>query len=482
MNTKWLKHSLRDGREVIEYQLKSGERMNGVILKSCKEEKVLGILPVGASYEDGHNYLYAYTDKKETLKDYLSDSIKKETLLSSFESIVNTLVHMQECDIAFAYVALDPEYIYMEEKKARLICLPVENAVMQEEEIPDFFRTILANGVYLNSEDGDYVAKLLSSLNRDFDLNSFLRQIHGLMMDAGIEIVEDVVKESEETPAVQEEKAEEEKVEEEKVEEPPVVVDETETLIHPEAILVQETKKSDSIASETQTAADVIPEEEIEFEPMPEEMAAKIQRMNSNEAEKATASQTQVKPQIQAVPQPVIQPVAQPQAVVAPKPAAQPQAVVTPQPVVQPQSAAAPRPAVQPDNGAAFQPKVDGSPRPLIPPQGVVQPQMNSIPKPKPKPHLTRVKTGEQIMLKEGDFIIGKSPTGLTYTITDNPAVSRIHCTIYKKENGVFYVRDEHSTNSTYVNGEQVLPGTEKILLNNCKLLLGDEEFIYSLW
>ena len=85
-------------------------------------------------------------------------------------------------------------------------------------------------------------------------------------------------------------------------------------------------------------------------------------------------------------------------------------------------------------------------------------------------------------MLKEGDFIIGKSPTGLTYTITDNPAVSRIHCTIYKKENGVFYVRDEHSTNSTYVNGEQVLPGTEKILLNNCKLLLGDEEFIYSLW
>ncbi len=482
MNTKWLKHSLRDGREVIEYQLKSGERMNGVILKSCKEEKVLGILPVGASYEDGHNYLYAYTDKKETLKDYLSDSIKKETLLSSFESIVNTLVHMQECDIAFAYVALDPEYIYMEEKKARLICLPVENAVMQEEEIPDFFRTILANGVYLNSEDGDYVAKLLSSLNRDFDLNSFLRQIHGLMMDAGIEIVEDVVKESEETPAAEEEKAEEEQVEEEKAEEPPVVVDETETLIHPEAVLVQETKKSDSIASETQAAADVIPEDEIEFEPMPEEMAAKIQRMNSNEAEKATASQTQVKPQIQAVPQPVIQPVAQPQAVVAPKPAAQPQAVVTPQPVVQSQPAAAPRPAVQPDNGAAFQPKVDGSPRPLIPPQGVVQPQMNSIPKPKPKPHLTRVKTGEQIMLKEGDFIIGKSPTGATYTITDNPAVSRIHCTIYKKENGVFYVRDEHSTNSTYVNGEQVLPGTEKILLNNCKLLLGDEEFIYSLW
>ena len=94
---------------------------------------------------------------------------------------------------------------------------------------------------------------------------------------------------------------------------------------------------------------------------------------------------------------------------------------------------------------------------------------------------MIRTKTGEKITLPESEFIIGKSANNANYVVADNSAVSRVHCTIYKNK-GAYFVRDERSTNSTFVNGEQVLPGMDHVLINNCKLVLGDEEFTYHLW
>ena len=597
MNAKWLKHSLRDGRGAVEYQIQPGEMMDGQVLKNCKERKVLGVLPTGAAYENGSNYIFSYVDKKETLAKCLSETVTQESILCSFESIANTLIHMKEQEIDLAYTVLDPEYIYMEEQKARLICIPGKNAVMQKEEIPAFFRNVLANAVYLNSEDGDYVAKLLSAINGDFELKSFLRVIHGLMMDAGIEIIEDKLEEPEEekveevteapvagetpeevaeapvaeetpeevaeTPVAEEtpeevaeipvaEETPEEVAEAPAAEESPEEVAETPVSEEtPEEVaeipvteetpaaepeipvtpVVSEVPQAPETSVETkmpetpvsQAVTSVIPEDDIEFEPMPEELAAKIKRTQGAPQPQV---QSQEQPQVNAVPQSVVQPVAQPQASVTPQPMAQPQAGVAPQPIAQPQTqpqinpipqpvAPVPQPTVQPQvqtqassvptqsqpqvNPAPSQPQMQpqanqipqqppimtmpqpsGEPRPLIPPQPGMAPSQPAAKK--PDPHLTRVKTGERIALQSNSFIIGKSQTEANYTVADNPAVSRVHCTILRKENGVYYVRDEHSTNNTFVNGEQVLPGTEKILLNNCKLVLGDEEFIYNLW
>ena len=200
MKKELLRRDLRDGKETIEYQLQAGEMMDGQVLKACKDRRLTGILPMGAAYEEGHNYIYAYPEKRKMLAECLQDVVTRKLILCTFESIVNTLINLEEKGINLAYVPLDTQYIYVEEdmEKARLICMPGKNAVMEEGEVQDFFRTILANAIYLNSEDGDYVAKILSALNKEFDLKSFLRQIHGLMLDAGIEIKEEVLPETEE--------------------------------------------------------------------------------------------------------------------------------------------------------------------------------------------------------------------------------------------------------------------------------------------
>ena len=440
--------------------------MDGLVLKQCKEGTLSGILSMGAAYEDGHNYMYAYVDDRESMDQALKDVVTRKQILVSFENIVSAMAQMEEKGINLNYVVLDTRYIYQKEQAGvEIICMPGKLAAeLDTDMITAFFRNILANAVYLNSEDGDYVAKLLSALNREFELKSFLRQIHGLMMDAGISIEEEkpapvaepepvavepapVVEPEpvavEPTPVVEPEpvaveptpvvEPEPVAVEVAPVVEPEPVAVEVAPVVEPEPVavepapVVEPTPIADEAPTEvplTVQAAPaenvtpvapaqvaptgVIQEDEIEFEPMPEEMNAKIERMNGQ-----TAGLQSPEAQQPTMPQP-----------------------------------AAPQ-----------------------------QPIMQAV----PHPHLVRVKTGETISLTGDIFVIGKSQTGVDYTITGNSAISRVHCTIIR-HNGAYYIRDEHSTNATYVNGDQVLPGNQVLLTNNCKVHMADEEFLYSLW
>ena len=49
------------------------------------------------------------------------------------------------------------------------------------------------------------------------------------------------------------------------------------------------------------------------------------------------------------------------------------------------------------------------------------------------------------------------------------------------KKNGVSYIRDNASTNGTYVNGEKLDPGVEVLLKDGTSVRLGDEEFTFHL-
>ena len=97
----------------------------------------------------------------------------------------------------------------------------------------------------------------------------------------------------------------------------------------------------------------------------------------------------------------------------------------------------------------------------------------------KVNPYLIRVNTDERIMITKQTFRIGKSVVA-DYTITGNGAISRIHAIITGK-NGEYFIKDNKSTNHTFVNGESVEDGESAQLTNDCKIVLGDEEFVFKL-
>jgi hypothetical protein len=94
-----------------------------------------------------------------------------------------------------------------------------------------------------------------------------------------------------------------------------------------------------------------------------------------------------------------------------------------------------------------------------------------------PVPYLVRVKTNELIPILHKEFMVGKS-VNCDYQIVDNKKVSRKHA-IFRISNGECYVRDNASTNHTFINGQLLQPGVEIMLSNDDNIRLGDEEFKY---
>lgn len=94
-----------------------------------------------------------------------------------------------------------------------------------------------------------------------------------------------------------------------------------------------------------------------------------------------------------------------------------------------------------------------------------------------PVPYLVRVSTNELIPILNKEFMVGKS-VNCDYQIIDNSKISRRHA-VFRISNGECYVRDNDSTNHTFVNGKLIQPGVEIMLSNDDYIRLGDEEFRY---
>ena len=94
-----------------------------------------------------------------------------------------------------------------------------------------------------------------------------------------------------------------------------------------------------------------------------------------------------------------------------------------------------------------------------------------------PVPYLVRVNTNELIPILRKEFMVGKS-VNCDYQIIDNKKVSRKHA-IFRISNGECYVRDNESTNHTFINGQLLQPGVEIMLSNDDNIRMGDEEFRY---
>lgn len=91
---------------------------------------------------------------------------------------------------------------------------------------------------------------------------------------------------------------------------------------------------------------------------------------------------------------------------------------------------------------------------------------------------LQRQRTGEQIEIRVNEFRIGKD-AGAEYSIRDNKAVSRQHAVIFCN-GSEYFLRDENSTNHTYLNGKMLEPEHMESLCDGDRIRLADEEFLFT--
>jgi Uncharacterized conserved protein, contains FHA domain len=103
---------------------------------------------------------------------------------------------------------------------------------------------------------------------------------------------------------------------------------------------------------------------------------------------------------------------------------------------------------------------------------GIEQPKGTDI----NTPYIIRQSTGEKIYITKNHFVIGRIKK-CDYQIEDD-SISKEHCRIFEI-GGVYHITDMNSTNSTFVDGEEVPPQSPTILNNGSEIMLSTEKFTF---
>lgn len=186
---------IRDfGKErFLTFNIDNEADLDEELLDFMEDEEPKGIVPViFEENEEFDTFSYNITDRIP-LKELFQQEINAEMTLKVLRGLVLALINMMECRIPLSYLILNRNYIYIDaDYKIDFICIPLED--MQDEvDLNGFLRNFLASMRFDSSENGDYVAQLLTYINNPavFNLHNMVVLIEGLMSDRRIEIPED---------------------------------------------------------------------------------------------------------------------------------------------------------------------------------------------------------------------------------------------------------------------------------------------------
>ena len=443
----------QNGMTLVEYRLGTADVYDDRV--ADKVAPLGNIVPFQYKDEDGKRSVISYVHKDNSLEMMLKQTLKKADVLAILKGLLCAF-EVGAAGVQICYLVRDTNYIYVDPESLAVKCLmvPVKQDPLGQSDIPDFFRNIVSRMRFDEADRDNYVARILTLINEDHYSNMKLREL----VDAEMEKMNLLYTRDEG--------------------------------IKKDTLAIPETPNKEIKVNRVGVMNNMRPQGQ-PMPPMGQPMPPMGgQPMPPMGGQPMPPMGGQPKPQGMPVPpmggQPMPPMGGQPmppmgQAPQMPKPEApKPQEMPKPE-MPKPQGMPVP-----PMGQAPQMPKPE-APKPEMPkPQGMPVPPMpngslmGQLSGARPVPHLVRKATGEVINITKSEFILGKSKTKADYTIENNNAISREHCTIIQHD-GVNYIKDNNSTNHTYVNGVELQPGKEVLLKHKTDIRMGDEEFVFLL-
>lgn len=385
------------------------------------------IIPCRLEEKDNQREFIYEIGNKVQLTEFLKKEINKKQMLTLLYNLLSGLEAFGMNMISLSYVAKDIQYVFVapESLNVYFIVAGVDKEITDLNEVRNFVKDVICNAHYFEMDRDNYVARLITFTNKlgTFSVGDMKEFVNQLLIDMGIHIEEEKKKTEKK----------EEKTANDKVSRIGVMQNNAK-MVQPGA-----------------SAGGSVP-------PMPNRQVPPMPNGQPMPGRPMPMPNRPMPMQMGPDGKPIVPPIPNRPAPSMPekKPEAAP---VPPMPEKKPEAAPVPP---MPEK------KPEAAP---VPPVEEKKPQV-------PVPYLLRIATNEKIYINKPEFSIGRSATKADYTVTDNSDVSRIHCIIERK-NGVSYIRDNASTNGTFVNGQNIAGQENVFLTNNAKVSLGDEGFIY---
>ena len=456
----------QNGMTLVEYQLGVADVYDDRV--SDKVAQLGNIIPFQYKDEDGKRSIVSYVHHDTSLEVMLRQTLKKADVLAILKGLLCAF-EIGAAGVQICYLVRDLNYIYVdpESKAVKCIMVPVKQDPLGQSDIPDFFRNIVSHMRFDEADKDDYVARILTLINTDHYSNMKLKGLVDAEMEKlGLFYTRDEgLKKEADTTAAPEVQNQNVKV---------------------NRVGVMNNMRPQGMPAMGQPVPPM--GRQPMGQPVPpmggQPMGQPVPPMNGQ-------PMGQPVPPMGQMPKPEM-PKPQAPAPEAPKPEMPKPEMPKPQ---MPPMGQRPAMGGQPVMGQPVPPM--GGQRPPMGQPMMGQPMMGQMPRPqapqmqngnlmgqlggaRPIPHFVRKSTGEIINITKPEFIIGKSKTKADYAIENNSAISREHCIVIQRD-GVNYIKDNNSTNHTYVNGVELQPGKEVLLKHKTEVRLGDEEFTFLL-
>ena len=412
------------------------------------------IIPCRLEKKDNQREFIYEIGNKVQLTEFLKKEINKKQMLTLLYNLLSGLEAFGMNMISLSYVAKDIQYVFVapESLNVYFIVAGVDKEITDLNEVRNFVKDVICNAHYFEMDRDNYVARLITFTNKlgTFSVGDMKEFVNQLLIDMGIHI--------------EEEKKKTEKKEEKTVNDKVSrigVMQNNAKMVQPGA------SARGSVPPMPNRQVPPMPNgQPMPGRPMPMQMGPDGKPMNGRPMP-GRPMPMQMGPDGK----PIVPPI--PNRPASSMPEKKPEAApVPPMPEKKPEAAPVPPMPEKKPEAAPVPPMPEKKPEAApVPPVEEKKPQV-------PVPYLLRIATNEKIYINKPEFSIGRSATKADYTVTDNSDVSRIHCIIERK-NGVSYIRDNASTNGTFVNGQNIAGQKNVFLTNNAKVSLGDEGFIY---
>lgn len=526
----------------LSYILNDDCEFDEELLDYLEENKIPELIDIIYEEDDENDYLTYNVTGRTTVDALLSNTVNAEKILGIVRGVASGIVNLRDLGIPASYVILHKGFTYVNPVTydVGMLCVPVEADANINAEFRTFVKDILTSVKYDDSEDCNYVARLLNLLNTDkFTVRNFYSQLTELMESAGMQVEEkfldidgdisvsqstvdtspdtsmDDLPKYKDVSFGEDDGSEEEDDtvadvdslfkdltfdDSEKQEEGKSVSDGIDMSVFDDSVfddLETENVDDDSDYTEALTSDVEVPEPQ---EPKTQSSLTEVAQTTDGVMEVELERQEEQIPVLISTDEvmdnpPVVKNIKINRAKIIQKAVVDAEESRIDNPTEQ-------ITAPQYMNGEAVEPETNmdpvtskveteekkgtGSTVELTGGMNVVKDSDSEVAAavskgvPKAMPYIVRVNTGERVMINKAVFKIGKAGRGVDYHVGGNGAISKVHIIIYQREDGC-YLKDNKTTNGTYLNGQRLDDNGEMKLSNDAMISIGGEDFIFKL-
>ena len=150
----------------LVYAIQEEDVLDTMTLGMITNNRIPGMVSVLYTQMNRDCFLKYTVTAKVTVKQFFSGVVNKRRLLGVFSSVASVLAVAEEYMIDCNSLLLDTDYIYADVStcKAEVICLPVIRET-ENMDIGLFFKNIMFSTQFDQTENCDYVARIINCLN-----------------------------------------------------------------------------------------------------------------------------------------------------------------------------------------------------------------------------------------------------------------------------------------------------------------------------